>query len=136
MPARYRLRVITGIYLAAFAISTVAVRGNIDTHPEVRRAVIESYRFDPTSLATSPAKPLPELKQPMESDPEIVVLPIFETTSRRVPRGLDEAIAKSRSLGPTNESKFGTGVHEKDFGKVRAFAYTILYIPICFGLSW
>jgi len=39
-------------------------------------------------------------------------------------------------LGPQNHSKFGTGVHEKDIGKVRISAVTVLYVPIFVKLSW
>jgi hypothetical protein len=42
-----------------------------------------------------------------------------------------------RSTKPEKKRhRWGTGVHEKDFGKVRAYSVTILYIPILVGLSW
>lgn len=45
-------------------------------------------------------------------------------------------IRKTRPTKATSVTKFGTGVREKDFGKVRAFAVTVLYVPILVGFSW
>jgi hypothetical protein len=70
------------------------------------------------------------------NDPDTVYLPKFEVEDPPLPRGLAEAIAKSRFTGPQNKSRLGTGIREKDFGKVRASVVTVFYIPIFAGLSW
>ena len=138
MPARFLSPAFSGFFLAVFALTTVVARGETQTHAEMRRVIFESFRFDPESPAKNQEKPVPDpdLAQPVESDPELIVLPKFEIRSRPLPRGLAEAIATSRPLEPQNHSRFGTGIHEKDFGKVRAYAVTVLYVPICLGLSW
>jgi hypothetical protein len=38
--------------------------------------------------------------------------------------------------GPQNTTKFGTGMRQRDFGKVRVSTVTIFYIPIFIGASW
>jgi hypothetical protein len=40
------------------------------------------------------------------------------------------------ALQERSQSKLGTGVREKDFGKFRAYSMTILSIPIQDGISW
>jgi hypothetical protein len=83
----------------------------------------QTLRFDPFGPA-------------IVNDPDTVYLPKFEVEDRPLPRGLAEAIEKSRFAGPQNKSRLGTGIHEKDFGKVRGPVVTVFYIPIFAGLSW
>ncbi|HEU5078819.1 MAG TPA: hypothetical protein VFT72_06380 [Opitutaceae bacterium] len=45
-------------------------------------------------------------------------------------------IKKTRPLKAQSQVKYGTGVYQKDFGKVRASAMTILYVPVLVGVSW
>jgi hypothetical protein len=60
----------------------------------------------------------------------------FEVTDRIINWDLTKDIMKTRPLRAKTVSKWGTGVHEKDFGKIRAFSVTVLYIPIMVGASW
>jgi hypothetical protein len=122
--------------LALFALTAVIIRAETGTHPEIRRAIRESFQYSPVAQTSTEEPPAPILAPEVKIDSDIIVLPKYEVRSRPLPRGLTEAIAKSRSFEPQNHSKFGTGIHEKDFGKVRFSAVTVLYIPVLVGLSW
>ncbi|MEO6567294.1 MAG: hypothetical protein ABIO94_00915 [Opitutaceae bacterium] len=105
----------------------------------VRTTILEAFPYNPSARA----EPRPEhtspillRSQPAPVDPEVVVMANFEVSARAYERGLPEAIANWRDPRPRNDAKFGTGTHQKDFGKVRASMVTILYVPIFFGLSW
>jgi len=65
-----------------------------------------------------------------------VVMSKMEVTVSAYERNLPAAMANWRDPRPRNDSRFGTGMHQKDFGKMRASVVTILYVPIFFGLSW
>lgn len=136
MSAEFRVPFFKCFSLAVLAFVFVAGRGESEIRTDMRRAVREGFRYDPAVRATSLEQPAPELAPQVEGDPEIVVLPKFEVKSPPLPRGLVAAVAASRPLEPQNKSKWGTGVHEKDFGKVRAYAVTVLYVPILFGFRW
>ena len=45
-------------------------------------------------------------------------------------------IARWHSQAPQNHTRLGTGIRQKDFGKVRVTVPTLLYIPIGIGVSW
>ena len=102
----------------------------------LRSALHASFPYDPGARAKSPEASAADQAPQGALDPEIVLMPKVEVTSRVLDRGLTAAIANWRPTGPQNHSKFGTGIHQKDFGKVRASVITILYIPVGFGLSW
>jgi hypothetical protein len=143
MPARYHRTAFRSLPLTALAsvalltrVEAGAVSAVVAPHPEVRQAVLDSFKYNPVAQAPSLDQPVPSLAPAVESDTEIVVMPKFEVRTRPLARGLEEAMAKARPVEPQNHSTLGTGVHEKDFGKVRAFAVTVLYVPILFGLSW
>ncbi len=102
----------------------------------LRSALHESFPYDPSARTKRPEQSSVDQAAQGTDDSEIVVLPDVEVTSRVLDRGLTAAIANQKPTGPQNHSKFGTGIHEKDFGKVRASVITILYIPVGFGLSW
>jgi hypothetical protein len=105
-------------------------------HPEMRRAVLESFRYDPELRAKDEGPSSASQSEPVKNDPEVIVLPKFEVKERRVPRGLAEAIVRARPLEPQNHSRLGTGIHQADIGKVRVSAVTVLYVPVFLGLSW
>ncbi len=102
----------------------------------VRSALRDSFPYDPAVRAKSlvPASPDQAAQGTLDSD--VVVLPKVEVTSRRFDRDLPAAIANWRPTGPQNHTKFGTGIRQKDFGKVRASVMTIFYIQVGVGLSW
>ena len=136
MSAEFRGPAFKCFGLAVFVFSSVVAQGETENHSDLRRVIRDSFQYDPAVRAKSQEQPIPELAAYVEGEPEIIVLPKFEVKSRPLPRGLVEAVAASRPLEPQNQSKLGTGVHEKDFGKVRAYAVTVLYVPIMFGLRW
>lgn len=136
MPAGYHGTVFRSFQLAVLALGASVAQGETGPHPEIRQAILADFQY----LLVVPEKGVdlivPSLTRPLESDSELMVLPKFEVRSPRLPEGLAEAITRSRPDGPQNDSKLGTGIHEKDFGKVRAFVATVLYIPISIGFSW
>src|SRR4051812_45566787 len=104
----------------------------------VRRALLERFPYDPAARpkAAKEISPILVRAQPAPGDAEVVVMSQIEVTERVRERDLTAAIASWRDPGPRNDSRFGTGVHQKDLGKVRASVVTILYVPVFFGLSW
>lgn len=104
---------------------------------EMREAVLQTFPYDP-SLRKESVDPEagPEAPTKAQSDPDLVVLDTYEVRSRAFDRGLPEAIRRYHPPGPQNRTKFGTGIRQKDFGKVRASMVTILYIPVLVGFSW
>jgi hypothetical protein len=105
---------------------------------KVRRAVLEPFSYHPSAPQKSSEQSSPVLVLPQQeaAEPDVVVMAKFEVAARAYERGLPAAIANWRDPKPQNDSRFGTGIHQKDFGKVRASVVTILYVPIVFGISW
>jgi len=124
------------ILLILCSCTAAAFGAETGTHSDIRRAIRESFQYSPIVQANAQERTNPEPAPEVKNDSEIIVLPKYDVRSGPLPRGLTEAIAKARPLGPQNHSKLGTGIHEKDFGKVRFSAVTVLYIPIFVGLSW
>ena len=112
--------------------------GPLKSSPNVRRAILEGFSYRTSAREKGPEEISPVLvaAQPKVVDPDVVVMAKFETTSRAYERGLPAAIANWRDPKPQNNSRFGTGLHQKDFGKVRASMVTVLYVPILVGFSW
>ncbi len=96
----------------------------------------DSHFREPSVRAKSPESFTADQASQGALDPEVVLMPKVEVTSRRFDRDLPAAIANWRPTGPQNHTKFGTGIRQKDFGKVRASVMTIFYIPVGVGLSW
>lgn len=102
-----------------------------------RQALRDHFRYQsqPGTNAPGPTPAEVTVSSPADA-PEAVALPTFEVEARALDRGLVTAMANARSPEPQKRGKFGTGVQEKDFGKVRAFTVTVLYIPIFVGVRW
>lgn len=88
----------------------------------------------PTPSAPTDDGPLIKAPTELSQDPEVVVMEELKVTPL-MDRDLGVDIKKTRPLKAASHVKFGTGVHEKDFGKIRASAVTILYVPVLFGFS-
>jgi hypothetical protein len=136
MPAGYHGVAFRSFHLAVLTLVAAVARGETRPHPEIRQAILANFQYHPVVQAKSLDQPLPDLAPPVETDSEIMALPRFEVRSSRLPRGLEEAVAKSHPDGLHNDIKLGTGVYVRDFGKVRMAVATVLYIPICIGFSW
>lgn len=106
-------------------------------HAESRRAVLEDFKFDDAPKPPDSEEPIEE-KSPSadEVPPDTVVMERFEIKERKIEWDLAADIKKTRPLGPQSKSKWGTGVHQKDFGKTRVSVVTILYVPIQINASW
>lgn len=122
--------------LILFSYAPAAFGAETVTHSKLSQAIRDSFQYSPVAQTSTEQQPAPDSLPEVKNDAEIIVLPKYEVKSRPLPRGLTQAIAKARPLGPQNHSKLGTGIHEKDFGKVRVSAATVLYVPIFVGLSW
>jgi hypothetical protein len=103
-----------------------------------KRAVLSGFSFVEASApaATDQGGP-PTGKASAEAlaDPDVIQMKEMRV-SPLVDRDLAADIKKTRPLKAQSHAKFGTGVYEKDFGKVRAAAVTILYVPVVVGISW
>ena len=100
----------------------------------VSGALRESFHYDPRLHAQSVRRSSPDSEDTADSD--VVMLPEVAVNERPLPRDLNADIARWRSQQPQNHSRFGTGIHEKDFGKVRVSVPTILYLPVGLGIRW
>lgn len=109
---------------------------NTAARTSLQRALRESFHYDPGARPKSIDQSSEEQKQESEPDPDLLYLPKLEVKGPRVDRGFAEAIATARPTGPQNISKWGTGIHQKDFGKLRLSVVTVLFIPINAGISW
>lgn len=69
-------------------------------------------------------------------DPNVVPMEAVQITTSALDRDLAADVKKTRSPHAESHRKLGTGVVEKDFGKVRMAAVTIFYVPILVGFSW
>lgn len=125
-----------GTYVCVFAFAVASAHGQPASYSEVRRAIFDDFRYDPEVREGYEEQAVADPQSSIVNDPDTVYLPKFEVEDRPLPRGLAEAIEKSRFAGPQNKSRLGTGIHEKDFGKVRGSVVTVFYIPIFAGLSW
>lgn len=123
---------LTGLFVAGAIVSEARAEMGART----RQALREYYRYNDTASAANGAETsVTDEVTVTVGDPETVALPPFEVEALTVPRGLDQAIARAPTL-PKKPGKFGTGVIQKDFGKVRMQAVTVLYLPIFVGFSW
>lgn len=122
-------------------VPAASVPASANGEPKPRSLVLgalrQSFPYDPSVRAKSAPVAAADAASPGTNGSDVVVLPKVEVTSRPLANGLAEAIANQRpATRPQNHSRFGTGIHEKDFGKVRASAVTIFYIPVLVGFSW
>jgi hypothetical protein len=52
-------------------------------------------------------------------------------------RELEKSMKSPRPpKGPQNTRRLGTGIRQRDFGKVRLSTVTVFYLPIFIGASW
>jgi hypothetical protein len=127
---------------ARLAASTRVVEESDDAHRAkvrllIRDAIRETFPYDPAAPKENTSSVLAAEPSPQaSSDPSIIVLDKYNVRSRAFERDLPIAIQRWRPSGPQNKTKFGTGIRQKDFGKVRASMVTILYIPVMIGFSW
>lgn len=102
-----------------------------------RDNVLSGFSFVDASAPTEAADLGPLVKAPIESpqDSSVVVMDELKVTPLG-DRDLAVDIKKTRPLNGASQVKYGTGIHEKNFGKIRASAVTILYVPVLVGFSW
>jgi hypothetical protein len=118
---------------------TPAFRGQaVDSrsHPELRNAMLEGFVFEPKPKPVDGDVILVERTAQAVVDPDAVVMEKLIVSDRNLYWDLASDIKKGRPAHAQSHAKFGTGVYEKDFGKIRAFSVNVLYIPILVGVSW
>lgn len=104
-------------------------------------ALRESFHYDaslhaPSANAESPASSDADDTAGGIADSDVVMLPKMAVNERPLPRDLGADIARWRGTLPQNHTRFGTGIHQKDLGKVRVSVMTLFYIPIMVGARW
>lgn len=104
----------------------------------VSGALRESFRYDASlrAQAVQAASADSHDAASADDDSDVVLLPKMAVNERPLPRDLGADIARWRSQAPQNHTRLGTGIHQKDFGKVRVGVMTLFYIPIAVGASW
>jgi hypothetical protein len=70
------------------------------------------------------------------SDPDVVHLETVEVGAPRFGRELERAIESYRMHLPLNTQVMGTGVIQKDYGKLRVSRMSVLYVPVQLKFSW
>ena len=121
------------IYLAS-ALRAQVVEGR--SHSEMRSAMLEGFVFEQKPKPIESTVVLVDRSSQAAVDPDTVVMEKMVVYDRNLYWDLASDIKKGRPVHAQSHSKFGTGVYEKDFGKVRAACVTVLYIPIMVGISW
>ena len=101
----------------------------------VSGALRESFHYD-ARLHAQAVKTGSDDDALSDTDSDVVMLPKMAVNERPLPRELGADIARWHSQAPQNHTRLGTGIHQKDFGKVRVSVPTLLYIPIGIGVSW
>ena len=100
----------------------------------MKATMLREYRYAPEA-ATDRETTVVRYASEDHADP--IVLETMSVVERSNHRQLSAAINSPRApKDPQNVSKFGTGIHQRDFGKVRVSAVTIFFIPVLVGASW
>lgn len=123
-------------YLAKREPAEPAAQPGTANYSRFRRAVLDTHPYAPVARTEPEEESIPILLTRTRADPDVLLMPKFEVFADEFDRGLHEAILNYRDPRPINNTRFGTGLRQKDFGKVRAGVVTIFYIPVMFGLSW
>jgi hypothetical protein len=101
----------------------------------MKRRALAGFSFDVKAKPDATQERAPE--EPAEfRDPNVVQMETVQVTTSALDRDLAADVKKTKGLRGESHRKLGTGVVEKDFGKVRMSAVTILYVPILVGFSW
>ncbi|HEY0944529.1 MAG TPA: hypothetical protein VGD81_04650 [Opitutaceae bacterium] len=120
--------------MALLCVATSLARGEGDKG--IQRAIVESFPYNSNFRAENPETESPQPTQPSDVDSEVVTLPEVEVRTHTFDRQLAAALENSQPLAPRNHTVLGTGIREKDFGKVRGHVATVFYVPVRFGISW
>ena len=100
----------------------------------MKATMLREYHYAPESVIDRQST---VVRYHSDDQPEPVVLDRMSVVERSNHRQLAAAINSPRApKGPQKVGKFGTGVHARDFGKVRVSAVTIFYIPVLICASW
>lgn len=124
------------VALATFACAEAQVGGESvgKVRESMKATMLREYRYAPESVIDRESTVV-RYASDYRTDP--IVLDTMSVVERSNHRQLSAAINSPRApKGPQNVSKFGTGIHERDFGKVRVSAVTIFFIPVLVGASW
>ena len=100
----------------------------------MKATMLREYRYAPESVIDREST---VVRYASEDQPEPVVLDTMSVVERSNHRQLVAAINSPRApKGPQKVGRFGTGIRQRDFGKVRVSAVTIFHIPVLIGASW
>lgn len=109
----------------------------------MRQALLREYRYTPeapdatTASDATASSPTPDARPTPTAESDAVILERITVVDTSEFRELEKTMRSPRPpRGPQNTRKFGTGIRERDLGKVRLSTVTIFYIPIFIGASW
>lgn len=126
--------ILPGLVILCSSVS--AEEDSAVSRPELKRAALASFSFTETPAPVAGVTATEKKDVKASEDDSLVVMDKMKVSAKFWDRDLDADIHKTVSLKPINSSKFGTGLHQKDFGKVRGSVVTVLYVPIMIGISW
>jgi hypothetical protein len=124
------------VALATFAVAEdeVATASREKARESMKETMLREYRYAPETV-TDRESTVVRYASDYRTDP--IVLDTMSVVERSNHRQLSAAINSPRPpKDPQNVSKFGTGIHQRDFGKVRVSAVTLFFIPVFVGASW
>jgi hypothetical protein len=106
----------------------------------MRQMLLREYRYTPetsdASIATT-HKPAQDTILRPSDESDAVILERITVVDTYDFRELEKAVNSPHPpKGPQNTRKFGTGIRQRDFGKVRLSTVSVFYIPIFIGASW
>jgi hypothetical protein len=122
--------------LARPGVPAQSAKSRTENRAQFLRAVLDTQPYAPIARAEPVEEISPILLTRAQAGPDVLLMPKFEVFADEVDRGLHQAILNYRDPRPINNTRFGTGLRQKDFGKVRAGMVTIFYIPVMIGFSW
>lgn len=123
---------------AVYSLSALSTRAD-DEHvsrPELKRGALDGFSFEAPAPPAQQNPPSASGASVPAGDSDVVAMDPLRVTTTFWDKDLAADIRKTRPLKAKSEAKLGTGVYQKDFGKVRASAVTILYVPVMVGFSW
>lgn len=124
--------------VVALALAAVASRAEeTSARVRLRETLVKDFPFRaPTKPAATQAAPTEA--DAASADPEVVVLPQLDVhgVHPRIERAEARAIERSVTLAPADTVTLGTGLRERDIGKVRIGTTRILYVPVHLKISW
>lgn len=136
---RYRsVAVPLALSIGLGGLTTTAVCGQDtakETRSKIRRMILAEHPFVDRSESAVPQEPLTKAVAETASDPNTIVMEKVTVEGSPFYRRLHADIKNASQLKAQSAPRLGTGMYQRDFGKIRASALTIFYVPVLVDIS-